>query len=639
MAKGPRSTGRGRWAALSAALVLTACQAQAPSPSGPRGASAAPAATAEAPSASAIPSEPSAQRLDVTIERDAARTTTATIDSKGGSFELDLGGGTTATLVVPKYALIEPTQITMTAATVEDWPDAPPDLAAVQLEPDGLELFIPATLTFQRPDLGPDGSLGQIAWSGEGRALHAALGTRDGGGISLDVEHFSGYGLTWNIGTEEYWLSWRRVQAEAVQADMENTLAALIGWWRTQEMLGGEHNQLRDIVGPFVDTWYDSIYEPAMRAGETTCQGGRMALMVLNSMLRLFGKAGVPPEKLYRDFLDRRKPGESIQYAFDAMPPDYVTALSKRCDDEALEHCRATGDIELLAIYLRDRTKLVDLAGLDAADNGERLMEACGSYRLEADFTPGEDTTIYFENTTTPFFEKRKQWNLRVKVDLRWVPTEIGAPPWAGILAGEAKPAVQNLEWHERQRHVVGSDTGSKDEGWYPWCTRSATFGEWHSWPIWVRKLDFRRDRITNRYVLPMMEVALSPSFGVVLRERTVEVEGPLRTTSFISARVIFGELPGARESINGCGPGQGRDEMAYEVFDTFVVSQPKETNWAMYEEGLGEQELMLKDSDEHPFRAHREWSEVQVKQLSPSGPVKAEVRFDATVTLTHTPS
>src|SRR4029450_4361432 len=196
----------------------------------------------------------------------------------------------------------------------------------------------------------------------------------------------------WNIGTEEYWLSWRRVQAEAVQADIENTLAALLGWWRTREMFGLEHNQLRDIIGPFVDAWYDSIYEPPMRAGETTCEGGRMALIVLNSMLRLFGKAGVPPEKLYEDFVARRKPGESTQFAFDAMPPGYVTALSKRCDDEALEACRATGDIELLGIYLRDRTRLIALAGLDAADDGWRLLEACGRFKLEADFTPGEDT-------------------------------------------------------------------------------------------------------------------------------------------------------------------------------------------------------------------------------------------------------
>jgi hypothetical protein len=136
-----------------------------------------------------------------------------------------------------------------------------------------------------------------------------------------------------------------------------------------------------------------------------------------------------------------------------------------------------------------------------------------------------------------------------------------------------------------------------------------------------------------------MMEVKIAPSYNVVLRERTLEIEGPLRTTSFTSARVVFGVLPGVRETITGCGAGQGRDEEAYEVFDTFVVSQPAETKWAVVAEGLGEQELMLKDADEHPFRAHREWSEAKDRQLGGLGHNVASVRFDATVTLTHTPS
>jgi hypothetical protein len=627
----PFGTGRrGGRLAILAAIILSSCQAQVPAPSRTPGPT-----TELSPNASSEP----ARQLDVTINRDPLNSSKATIGQSGGSLTLDLGSQTKATLSVPPFALLGPTEITMTAAAVRDWPDAPPDQAAVQLEPDGLELFVRATLTFEQPAIGPDGTHGEIGWSGQGRGLHAVLAAREGDAIQFDVDHFSGYGLTWNIGTADYWSSWGAVQAEGAAADINNDLAALLGLWRQQELVGLEHKSLDEVLGYFVDRWYDNVFEPAMRAGETTCEGGRMALTVLNTMSRLLQLAGLPPEQAYKEFLARRQPGQSMQFAFDTIPADYVTGLTERCDGEALEQCRATGDITLLLIYLRDRAKLVDLAGLAASDTGEGLVEACARYRLEADFIFSDDRILKDTAGGTPGQERRDHWEIKVRADLTWhqVP---GQPPWVGTIEGTGTPTVTKLESRLRSRNTYSTDYGDVDLGWLPWCDINYQFGPWDPWRVELTSLAFRRERITHRYQLPMMEVPLMPSYAIVLRERTIEVEGPLRTVAFLSGRVLFDELKGTNGSYSCSSEEESfrGPDSAEQVIHVFQRSQPPFTSWERTAEGLGPQEVELSDATVEPFTAKRDWSVARVVETTDSGYTESNVKHEATITLTHSP-
>jgi hypothetical protein len=141
--------------------------------------------------------------------------------------------------------------------------------------------------------------------------------------------------------------------------------------------------------------------------------------------------------------------------------------------------------------------------------------------------------------------------------------------------------------------------------------------------------------RLTRIVQLPRIPV---PAIGVPLPERTITIEGPMQTEAFQVAQIMFDKVRGANESY-GCGGGaDGRDTIGDQVFDTFVRSQPTDTNWQMWEQGLGAQQVKVSDAMESPFRARREWNAARVERSSSLGDIESRVKHEATITLTHTP-
>ena len=69
--------------------------------------------------------------VKVTMTPNPAQVASSTIGPAGGKLELKLPGGTTASLVISRGALLDPTRIVMTAATISGWTFGPPDRAAV----------------------------------------------------------------------------------------------------------------------------------------------------------------------------------------------------------------------------------------------------------------------------------------------------------------------------------------------------------------------------------------------------------------------------------------------------------------------------------------------------------------------------
>ena len=127
--------------------------------------------------------------------RDAARGALAEIDHTGGTIVAHGADGTTFTLEIPPDALLGPRTITMTPVSrVDRLPASGGLIAGVELEPEGLRLLVPATLTID-PAAGPAPPNVAVTYAyaqgGENLILYPRL---DGDAIALPILHFSGYG-------------------------------------------------------------------------------------------------------------------------------------------------------------------------------------------------------------------------------------------------------------------------------------------------------------------------------------------------------------------------------------------------------------------------------------------------------------
>jgi len=132
--------------------------------------------------------------LKVAATTDSGRVVTATIGADGGSLATDAADGTHFLLELPPGALDRELPIRMTPISrIDGLPFSRGLVGGVQLEPDGLNLRVPATLTI-RPASGlRPGAVG-FSYLGKGDELALDLSKTDAGQIQLQVLHFSGYG-------------------------------------------------------------------------------------------------------------------------------------------------------------------------------------------------------------------------------------------------------------------------------------------------------------------------------------------------------------------------------------------------------------------------------------------------------------
>ena len=130
-----------------------------------------------------VPSLPS----KVTVTLDSAHAATASISADSGA-TLTAGA---ATLTVPAGAVAQTTTVTMTP--VSKLGGLKGRIAgAFQFEPDGLQLLKPVTLTI---DVGSTSGLKAFTYAGNGTDFHLYPVKIEGGKATLDLIHFSGYGV------------------------------------------------------------------------------------------------------------------------------------------------------------------------------------------------------------------------------------------------------------------------------------------------------------------------------------------------------------------------------------------------------------------------------------------------------------
>lgn len=131
--------------------------------------------------------------LDVEVTLDAARSEAATIPLTGGTLEATAEDGTRYVLTIPEDALVEPVHVTMTpVAGVTGSPASGGEPLGVQLAPEGLRLFQPATLVIEPPG-GAEAEAMSFAYRADGEQFHGYPLAPDPTALRLGLLHFSGY--------------------------------------------------------------------------------------------------------------------------------------------------------------------------------------------------------------------------------------------------------------------------------------------------------------------------------------------------------------------------------------------------------------------------------------------------------------
>lgn len=140
-----------------------------------------------------VPPQPSAPRI-ATITLDESRSVARAIGPRGGSLSMDLATGGRVTLTIPRGALIATTRVRMIPITnATGLPLGGGIGGGIQLEPEGLVLFRPATLAFERMTAPTQGRPRVVAWFGRGSDVHRRPHRTVAGNATVQLAHFSGF--------------------------------------------------------------------------------------------------------------------------------------------------------------------------------------------------------------------------------------------------------------------------------------------------------------------------------------------------------------------------------------------------------------------------------------------------------------
>ena len=209
------------------------------------------------------------------------------IGPKGGTLKTTAFDGTRYELVIPAGALVYPATIGMTPISdIGGLPGgAPPDrVLGVQLEPDGLLLPDPGTLTMRLPK-GPDPALAVLDYEGEGSETGFHRFSTEGRSITVPIDHFSGYVATFPIEVERI-----RAIAAFTRTDPARVLASdiaeAIALDRQRALLLDAESELPRIAAHYLPIFVEAVLNPKIAVAGRSCADAEAAMAALLSYQR-----------------------------------------------------------------------------------------------------------------------------------------------------------------------------------------------------------------------------------------------------------------------------------------------------------------------------------------------------------------
>ena len=136
-----------------------------------------------------------ANPLKVTVALDASAETKGVIPVTGGTLSATAADGTKFTLTVPEKALLSDQEISMTpVSSIDGLPLSGGLVAAVDLKPDGLVLFLPAILTIEPAKGVSPKEYVSFSYNGSGDELFLYPAEVTDTTVTVSLMHFTGFG-------------------------------------------------------------------------------------------------------------------------------------------------------------------------------------------------------------------------------------------------------------------------------------------------------------------------------------------------------------------------------------------------------------------------------------------------------------
>ena len=333
--------------------------------------------------------------------RDSAHAVSADLDATGGSFSATGADGTVFTLDVPPGSLLGPETITLTpVSSIGHFPFSGGFNAGVEIEPEGLRLLVPATLTIRPASPPPPKQTYTYAYAkgGEDFILYPML-NEDVSAIQLALLHFSGYGGgDGGPGRPPTPTPSQQVLAPYIQE---------IAVWKAQQVFGLiTRDEFNDHLVDILARAFAEVAEPMMAKAREECDRAEIELAcnVTFAIVHLIQIYGVAEDLRVADLSSR---------AFE-LAQDILTA----CQQKTFDRCVYFNDPfeATLMLYIAQQLQKfgVDDPLLTTFVEGG-LMERC--LRFEIDFESRINEEISGRSTSYLAMNKFRAQTVPLRLD------------------------------------------------------------------------------------------------------------------------------------------------------------------------------------------------------------------------------
>jgi hypothetical protein len=218
-----------------------------------------------------VPADP----IGVTPILDSQQQAEAIIPVSGGVLSATGTDGSVFLLEVSADALTVDTLIRMTPLSSLEGMPFGSDPLAVQLEPEGLQLYRVITLTITPAQELPIDQQIFFGYRGEGENLILANPVVDSPEIKMQLLHFSGYGVTKGFLADTASVR-ARIGGDA-ESRLQSALAEQLTRTRQEQLLGQETSEPIDWESAF-QQYEDQVVKPRIAAAGESCAAGRLAI-------------------------------------------------------------------------------------------------------------------------------------------------------------------------------------------------------------------------------------------------------------------------------------------------------------------------------------------------------------------------
>ena len=427
-----------------------------------------------------------ARPVALQTELDRDRAASRVVTAAGGTLSATGSDGTRYRLRIPQGALLADERITLTPLrSVRGLPLRGGSVAAVHVEPSGLQLMKPAVLTIRPTRPVPVAEQVAFGYYGNGRDAHAYPLTGDPARVEMQLVHFSGYGFGRAAPDDPGRAALQR--ASAHEARLQARVAEILGRERARQQRGEEPSDTGDPLKDAAIEYFDAVLRPLMRTAETD---ERMAGCCMQRYLgwerqiQLLGMdaAGPRPGASDRELERRRMEGE-------ASAARILANAYEKGVERAVRQCRQEHDLTAVSTLLgleRQRQLLGgDTTGPEIAAfrRAWEAMERC--FRFEVEFSSSFDVRSAADGA-----RMHNQVKARIPVDVgsteRRVPgsgplqyvshvTDVDGSKMVltdalGLIRSRAagtRPglfAVEKLDWSRNPRVEPGTGCDGRDE-------------------------------------------------------------------------------------------------------------------------------------------------------------------------------